>query len=372
VIAALDGAVAAIHSEGRPGRAALLRQHRLVPGVGHGRLDVINFDAYEYFQGLSLYPAELDAFLRRAAPELGHRAPFALRRRPGPADLAGRAGRSHRTTGIQGHRPRPALPAGAPHAFLRSGDGDRREGGPPRWTRWSNCRAWFGNGKGSHDRRRHRQGRRGEDHRRFPDPAAPAGVGRDSRAGHRCRPVQLPGPRRWGSPSGGRWPTCARSCAPARAGRPPCPPPSGSPCRPKRPWWRTPGFDLLTMGRPEGKGCYCFVNNLIRDHLDRLARSYRHVLVDCEAGLEHLSRRTSGRPGRAGLRGQPLAHGGGDRTALAGPLWGPARRPSARADLVLNQCERSRPAPRALSFRQVFMVPPDPEVASSIPPEARC
>jgi len=57
-----------------------------------------------------------------------------------------------------------------------------------------------------------------------------------------------------------------------------------------------PGFDLLTMGRPEGKGCYCYVNNLIRDHLDRLGRSYRHVLLDCEAGLEHLSRRTSGRP----------------------------------------------------------------------------
>ena len=55
------------------------------------------------------------------------------------------------------------------------------------------------------------------------------------------------------------------------------------------------GFDLLTMGHPEGKGCYCFVNNLIRDHVDRLARSYRHVLLDCEAGLEHLSRRTAGR-----------------------------------------------------------------------------
>ncbi|MCU0240830.1 MAG: AAA family ATPase [Vicinamibacteria bacterium] len=55
------------------------------------------------------------------------------------------------------------------------------------------------------------------------------------------------------------------------------------------------GFDLLTMGRPEGKGCYCFVNNLIRDHLDRLGRAYRHVLIDCEAGLEHLSRRTAGR-----------------------------------------------------------------------------
>ena len=50
------------------------------------------------------------------------------------------------------------------------------------------------------------------------------------------------------------------------------------------------------MGHSEGPGCYCFVNNLIRSHLDRLARNYRHVLVDCEAGLEHLSRRTSGRP----------------------------------------------------------------------------
>jgi CO dehydrogenase maturation factor len=59
-----------------------------------------------------------------------------------------------------------------------------------------------------------------------------------------------------------------------------------------------PGFDLLTMGHPEGPGCYCFVNTLIRSHLDRLAHSYRHVLVDCEAGLEHLSRRTSGRPDR--------------------------------------------------------------------------
>ncbi len=56
------------------------------------------------------------------------------------------------------------------------------------------------------------------------------------------------------------------------------------------------GFDLLTMGHPEGPGCYCFVNNLIRSYVDRLGRSYRHVLIDCEAGLEHLSRASSGRP----------------------------------------------------------------------------
>lgn len=53
------------------------------------------------------------------------------------------------------------------------------------------------------------------------------------------------------------------------------------------------GFDLLTMGRPEGPGCYCFVNNVLRDYLDRLTRTYRAVVMDCEAGLEHLSRRTS-------------------------------------------------------------------------------
>jgi CO dehydrogenase maturation factor len=53
------------------------------------------------------------------------------------------------------------------------------------------------------------------------------------------------------------------------------------------------GFDLLTMGRPEGPGCYCFVNNLLRDNLDRLTKGYKATVIDCEAGLEHISRRTS-------------------------------------------------------------------------------
>jgi len=53
------------------------------------------------------------------------------------------------------------------------------------------------------------------------------------------------------------------------------------------------GFDLLTMGRPEGAGCYCFANNLIRRFMDALAGDYRHTIMDNEAGLEHLSRRTT-------------------------------------------------------------------------------
>ena len=53
------------------------------------------------------------------------------------------------------------------------------------------------------------------------------------------------------------------------------------------------GFDLLVMGRPEGPGCYCFVNNLLRTLIDKLSKSYSYILIDNEAGMEHLSRRTT-------------------------------------------------------------------------------
>jgi CO dehydrogenase maturation factor len=53
------------------------------------------------------------------------------------------------------------------------------------------------------------------------------------------------------------------------------------------------GFDLLTMGRPEGPSCYCAVNNLLRRFLDQLSSQYRFVVMDNEAGMEHLSRRTT-------------------------------------------------------------------------------
>ena len=53
------------------------------------------------------------------------------------------------------------------------------------------------------------------------------------------------------------------------------------------------GFDLLTMGRPEGPSCYCAVNNILRQFLDRLSSQYGFVIIDNEAGMEHLSRRTT-------------------------------------------------------------------------------
>jgi CO dehydrogenase maturation factor len=55
----------------------------------------------------------------------------------------------------------------------------------------------------------------------------------------------------------------------------------------------SPGVDLLVMGKPEGPGCYCYVNNLLQSFMERKARDYPFLLLDNEAGLEHLSRRTT-------------------------------------------------------------------------------
>ena len=54
----------------------------------------------------------------------------------------------------------------------------------------------------------------------------------------------------------------------------------------------TPGFDLLVMGRAEGEGCYCPVNAFLARIIDRLSKNYDLTMMDMEAGLEHLSRRT--------------------------------------------------------------------------------
>jgi CO dehydrogenase maturation factor len=50
------------------------------------------------------------------------------------------------------------------------------------------------------------------------------------------------------------------------------------------------GFDLLVMGRPEGQGCYCAANTLAKQSIDTLKSNYAYVVVDNEAGMEHMSR----------------------------------------------------------------------------------
>lgn len=52
-------------------------------------------------------------------------------------------------------------------------------------------------------------------------------------------------------------------------------------------------FDLIAMGRSEGQGCYCAVNHNLREVIDAISKNYRYVVIDNEAGMEHLSRRTT-------------------------------------------------------------------------------
>jgi CO dehydrogenase maturation factor len=55
----------------------------------------------------------------------------------------------------------------------------------------------------------------------------------------------------------------------------------------------TENFDLLVMGRQEGPGCYCYINNILRNFVDTLVDNYEFIVIDNEAGMEHLSRRTT-------------------------------------------------------------------------------
>lgn len=56
---------------------------------------------------------------------------------------------------------------------------------------------------------------------------------------------------------------------------------------------KTPRFSVLAMGHSEGPGCYCLINDMLRHFIDKLSARFSTIVIDCEAGLEHLSRRTT-------------------------------------------------------------------------------
>lgn len=55
----------------------------------------------------------------------------------------------------------------------------------------------------------------------------------------------------------------------------------------------SPGLDLLVMGRPEGPDCYCMANNILREYVRKITANYPYVIIDNQAGMEHLSRKTT-------------------------------------------------------------------------------
>ena len=69
------------------------------------------------------------------------------------------------------------------------------------------------------------------------------------------------------------------------------------------------GFDLVAMGRPEGSGCYCFANDLLSGCMLQLERDYQFIVIATEAGMEHISRGTIGKPDMLLIVSDPGARG---------------------------------------------------------------
>jgi len=104
------------------------------------------------------------------------------------------------------------------------------------------------------------------------------------------------------------------------------------------------GFDVLAMGRPEGPGCYCAVNHLLRLLIDHLAQQYDFVVIDNEAGMEHLSRRTTCDVDLLLLVSDPTVRGiiaAAEMQALAGRL----QIRVGRTQLVVNRVEGGQAEP---------------------------
>ncbi len=123
--------------------------------------------------------------------------------------------------------------------------------------------------------------------------------------------------------------------------------------------------DLVTMGRGEGPGCYCYVNSLLRRAMDRLAGSYRATVVDNEAGMEHLSRRNLRTIDHLVLVADPSPRGMAAARAIA-DLASSLALPVRRTWLLVNRayarggprCAAPPPAPRLAE------VPHDPSLGA--------
>ena len=128
------------------------------------------------------------------------------------------------------------------------------------------------------------------------------------------------------------------------------------------------GLDLLVMGRQEGPNCYCFINNLLREYLGRIGTQYAAVVIDNEAGLEHLSRRTDGSVDVMLVICQPTVLGA--RTACRiMDLVRTLHLDIGGCYLVLNQCDGQVPPEVMARFQQtglenLAMIPADPAIAN--------
>jgi CO dehydrogenase maturation factor len=127
------------------------------------------------------------------------------------------------------------------------------------------------------------------------------------------------------------------------------------------------GVDLLAMGRPEGPGCYCAANNWLRMSIDRLSSNYDYVVIDNEAGMEHISRQTTRDVNILLLISEPTIRG---ITAAARmrQLIGELRTAVDRIVLVLNRTRNGIPkeideAIKQAGLELITAIPEDPNMA---------
>jgi CO dehydrogenase maturation factor len=129
------------------------------------------------------------------------------------------------------------------------------------------------------------------------------------------------------------------------------------------------GFDLIAMGRPEGEGCYCYANNVLKEVISEISSGYPYVVLDNEAGLENLSRRIVRKVDLMVLVSD--ASNAGLQTLLRlHELAGEMKMNYSRLALVINKLRGAELPGRAAEIREktgaslVIGLPDDDEVAA--------
>jgi len=129
------------------------------------------------------------------------------------------------------------------------------------------------------------------------------------------------------------------------------------------------GFDLLAMGRPEGPGCYCASNEFLRASLDQLVKDYKYnyIVMDCEAGMEHISRQTTRDVDVLLIMSDPTIRGI-TTAARMKDLIGELRSKIGKVGLIVNRVksELSPEIKKAIGesgLQVIALVPEDPDMA---------
>ena len=117
------------------------------------------------------------------------------------------------------------------------------------------------------------------------------------------------------------------------------------------------GFDLIAMGRPEGSGCYCFANDLLSECMGELERDYHFIVIDTEAGMEHIARGTIGKPDLLLIVSDPGARGLRTIARIRGIATQLGLEPE-KIQVVFNRF-RGGAAPVDIGIRQPIAIIPD-------------